>query len=305
LTPYKTSFIFPAFVSEYSGNETEILLKNSQEFDDLLNNASVHLGIDLTAFDIKQNNFQDQELNTQYISYIFSCAASAVLKKNKIMPEYLSGYSMGIYSALYCGGAISFTDGLNLIRQAFQLIKEKTEKLETGIASIIGLSLQDVQSMIANKKGITIANTNGIYSYMISGLKPEINRAIDEAKKEGALHASLMNVSCPYHTSLLNEAALQFGNYLQKQIAVNDSKYKLVSGIDQRIFNERDEIIRELVDNINTKINWMKTMEKMLELNISEFVECGAGISLYKIGKFIKGNFTIYPLTSIDKLLMK
>ncbi len=82
-----TGFIFPAFVSEYSGNETEILREQSDDFDDLLKKASNHLGLDLTVFDIRNNNFQDHELNTQFMSYIFSCAVSDLLKSKKVSPQ--------------------------------------------------------------------------------------------------------------------------------------------------------------------------------------------------------------------------
>ena len=135
---------------------------------------------------------------------------------------------------------------------------------------------------------------------MISGLKPEINEVINLAKQEGALHAAMMNVTCPYHTTLLNEASEKLRDYILQQITLKDSSYKIVSGIDQRIISAREEIIRELSANMNTEINWLKTMEKMLELNVGRFVECGAGTSLHKIGKFIKGDFKIYPVGSFE-----
>ena len=146
-------------------------------------------------------------------------------------------------------------------------------------------------------------NTNGTYSHMVSGIKPVIERVLDLAKKEGALHAAMMNVTCPYHTSLLNDASEKFKDCVLQEITLKDSTIKIVSGIDQRIISIREEIIRELSANINTEINWLKTMEKMLELNVGSFVECGAGTSLYKIGKFIKGDFKIYSVSSLDRFL--
>ena len=118
-----TGFIFPAFVSEYSGNEPEVLRRYSDDFDVLLKKASTHLGIHVTAFDILHNSFQDHELNTQFMSYIFSCAVSDILKSKHVKPNYISGYSMGLYAALYCGQAVTFTEGIDLIRKAFELIK--------------------------------------------------------------------------------------------------------------------------------------------------------------------------------------
>jgi [acyl-carrier-protein] S-malonyltransferase len=295
-----TGFIFPAFVSEYSGNELEIIRRYSNDFGDLLEMASSHLGINLTSFDILRNSFQDHELNTQFMSYIFSCAVSDLLKSNKVYPQFISGYSMGLYAALYCGQAVTFTGGLDLIRKAFELIKSTPNGIETGMGSIVGLSKEDILSLIERKDGVNLANSNSVYSFMISGIYPEIRKVLEQAKKEGALHAAMMNVTCPYHTSLLDEASEKFRDYILRQNLIQDSIFKIVSGIDQRIFTTRIGIIEELSANMNTEINWLKTMGKMLELNINRFVECGAGTSLQRIGKFIKGEYRIYPIGSLN-----
>jgi [acyl-carrier-protein] S-malonyltransferase len=297
-----TSFIFPAFISEFSGNEAEILIKYSSDFEILLKEASDHLGIDLTAFDIRQNNFHDQELNAQFISFIFSCAVSDLFIKKQFTPDYISGYSMGLYAALYCGKAISFYYGLDLIGKAFELIKSTQSEIEKGMGSIVGLTANEIEILLHDFKHVTLVNSNGIHSHQVSGYYEELNQVLDLAKTDGALHTSLMNVSCPYHTSLLDEASMSFKDYVLEENLIKDSVFKLVSGIDQRIFSGKEDIIHELSANLNSKINWLKTMEKLLNLRVTRFMECGAGTSLLKIGKFIKGEFVIYPVNKLDKL---
>ena len=73
------------------------------------------------------------------MSYIFSCAVSDLLKSKQVYPDYISGYSMGIYAALYCGQSVTFTEGLDLIKKAFELIKLTTQEMDTGMASIVGV----------------------------------------------------------------------------------------------------------------------------------------------------------------------
>ncbi len=296
-----TGFIFPAFVSEYKDDEHELLRQLSDDFDHLLKEASLKTDSSLTKFHIKENDFRDHELKAQYISYIFGCAVSDILKRNEVTPDYISGYSMGLYSALYSGGSITFAAGLDLIRRAFELIKGTLRTTEKGMGSIVGLERKDILKLLSNKPGVTIANTNGIYSYMISGIRSEIEEVLELARLEGALHTSLMNVTCPYHTPLLDEASGNYRKFVEKEVAIKDSGYRIVSGIDQRIFSEKKEIIRELSANLNHQINWMKTMEKILNLKVNRFIECGAGTSLYKIGKFIEGDFRIITLSELRK----
>ena len=94
-----------------------------------------------------------------------------------------------------------------------------------------------------------------------------------------------------------------FEEFIHRQIAVKDSSVKIISSIDQRTFIRKEEIVNELILNLNTQINWLKAMERMLELGVNRFVECGAGNSLYKIGKFIKGDFKIYNFNSWSHVL--
>jgi len=298
-----TGFIFPAFVSEYKGDEHELLRKLSNDFDHLLRQATLKTASDVDKFHINENDLRHQELEAQYLSYIFGCAVSDVLKRKEVKPDYISGYSMGLYSALYCGDSISFAGGLDLIRNAFERIKDTLHTTDTGMGSIVGLEKKDILKLLSNKPGITIANTNGIYSYMISGIRSEIEEVLEFARLDGALHTSLMNVTCPYHTPMLDEASENYRDFLEKEVMIKDSRYKIVSGIDQRIFSEKKEIIGELFANLNHHINWMKTMEKIIGLNVRRFIECGAGTSLYKIGKFIEGDFRIITLSELGKEL--
>jgi len=294
-------FIFPAFVSEYKHDEPEILRQFSDDFERLFKEASLITGSNLTAFHPVKNDFRNHELESQFISYIFSCAVSDILKKNKIKPDYLAGYSMGLYAAMYCGESVSFGDGLRLIKSAFELIRGAGLNADTGMGSIVGLERNDIEKLITGKPDVTIANTNGTYSFLISGIKTDISDMLESARLEGALHVSLMNVSCPYHSAWLNEASDKFRNIIEKDIVINDSLCRIVSGLDQRIFSGREEIIGELAANLNHPINWMKTMEKMISLNVNRFIECGAGTSLHKIGKFIEGDFRIIVVSELLK----
>jgi len=299
-----TGFIFPAFISEYLGSEPEILSAFSNDFKQFLNEASSYLKIDLKSFTVNDHAFIDSELKAQYISYIFGCSVVNILENGKIQPDLISGYSMGLYACLYCGHSITFTQGLDLIGKAYDLIKENTTHLDTGMGSIVGLSKEDISELLKdNSNGVEIVTTNGEHSFLLSGLKPAILKVLEAAKNEGALNTSLLNIRSPYHIHFLDGAAQKFDDYISDKIQIKDSSFKIVSALDQRVFNSSTDIHAELVNNLNSKIDWLKTMEKMIGLNIDQFIECGAGNSLFRIGKFIKGDFKIYTMNKLDKIL--
>jgi len=299
-----TGFIFPAFISEYLGDEPKILGAYSEDFSQYLNEASLHLSIDLNSFSVDNMIFIDNELNAQYISYIFGCSLSNILKYRLIDPSYIAGYSMGLYACLYCGEAITFKQGLDLIRKAYDLIKETTDHLEAGMGSIVGLSRKDINELIKdNISDVQIVNKNGTHSFLLSGIKPAIIRILEVAKADGALHTAMLNVKSPYHTRLLDQASVIFAKFITENIQIEDSSYKIISTLDRRTFQSASEIQKELVDNLNSNIDWLETMEKMIGSGINQFIECGAGNSLFRIGKFIKGDFKIYTVNNLDKII--
>jgi len=298
-----TGFIFPAFISEYIGNEPEILQSYSDDFGRYLAEASEFLNLDLKSFSVDNKLYINNEIYAQYISYIFGCSMADILEKKNLVPTFISGYSMGLYACLYCGCSISFTQGLELIRKAYDLIKETTDHLDTGMGSIVGLSLDDINGLLPNNNEVQVVNKNGTHSFLVSGIKSSISTLLDAAKNEGALHTSMLNVKSPYHTRLLDQASGMFNKFITKNIKIKNSDYKIVSALDQKIIQSEKEIHEELVDNLNSNIDWLKTMDLMIGNGITQFVECGAGNSLYRIGKFMKGDFKIYPMNKLNKIL--
>lgn len=247
----KTSHLFPVFVSEYIGNEKKIISGYSNDFDSLLTSASKIVDCDLSDFDMQTNNFLSDELKSQYIAYIFSCAVSNILKQKNIVPDYVAGYSMGLYGALYHCRSISFDDGLKLIQNAYNIISNSINPdvigTKFGMGIVAGLEYQDIDKIICqNSKDVEIVNTNSSNSYVISGIYSEVDKVLFLAKQEGAIHTRLLPVSIPYHSKFLCDAAKEFNNYLKK-VHIKPSLYDIVSSIDQRIIKTKEDVEKELV----------------------------------------------------------
>jgi [acyl-carrier-protein] S-malonyltransferase len=297
------AYIFPAFVSEYIGSEIQILNQLSDRFQQNVISASEISGIDFTKFHLENADFMNDELRMQIATYIFSCSLSDELTSRDITPDVLAGYSMGLYAALYTGRSLSFEEGLQLIIQAFNLSKAATENIKVGMGSVIGLTAEEITNMIAaNRLSVAVANSNSLHSHLITGYKDDIRDILESARNIGALHASSMNVSTPYHSELLGSTREPFGIFITEKIKLNDSIFPILSSIDQRIIRTPEDIAKELTDNLSKKINWMASFNKMLEFGITDFIECGAGKSLQKISRFQSGDFKVYPISKIENL---
>jgi len=301
----KTGWIFPAFISEYIGNEDKLLSSLSSDFNQLLETASRVTGENLNGFQLGSNNFMNQENKNQYISYVFSCTVTNILNRKGLKPDFLSGLSMGIYAALFAGGSFSFEDGLHCIKTAYDMSVRRLKEYDFGMGSIIGLThgeLKEIALSVSNN--VKIVNTNGRHSFVISGIAGEIKQVALKAQAEGAFHSGLLDVSCPYHSTMMKTVASDFRQYIN-DLDIRTSEIPIVSLIDQSIITSREEIVNELTRNLDSEINWYKTMLTMIEFGVQTFVECGAGRSLYKIGKFIDGDFTIFPIHKLSAYLAK
>ncbi len=115
----KTAFIFPAFVSEFIGTESEILHAFSENFQQKLSETTRITGDDYMEFSLDDPRFTGDELRSQIISYLFGCSLSDELISRGVKPDAVSGYSMGLYAALYSSSVYHFEDGIRLIEKAF------------------------------------------------------------------------------------------------------------------------------------------------------------------------------------------
>lgn len=288
----KKAFIFPAFITEFTGKEISFLQHNQVDINDYIQTISKCLPIDLPKFSY-DHHFHKEELNSQLIAYSFSCAFYDILKSKKIVPNYIAGYSMGIYASLYAAGSIHFNEGAKLIFEAYNLVKKLSEEKLFGMGAIVGLSCNDLNTLLLKGNyNLEIINTNNEHSLVLAGKKDDLTKLIAEAKKEGALSASELTVNTPYHSTYLKPFAGLFKKYINL-LPVSECQVPVISTFDQREFYQVKDIKMELVMNLTERINWHKTMQKLIQNNVTEMYECGAGKDLKKISRFIKGNYQI------------
>jgi [acyl-carrier-protein] S-malonyltransferase len=297
----KTAHLFPAFVTEYLGIETKVIGKDLMH--NKLEKASASLDCNLTDFDIVNHNYLDDPLKSQYITYILSCCVSDMLHHKDKIPDLVSVFSMGIYAALYHCCSINFETGLRMIQSAYFSIENNLPEQSMGMCVIGGLSFDDVNGIMrSHVDKVNIINQNSEFSFILSGHRYALLKIIDNAKADGAMQTRMLPVEHPYHSPLLKKASEDFALQI-KEMEVNNSIYPLLSALNQRVINKRSDIIHELVSNLYQPFHWWTTFNFMLSQKVDIFIECGAGESLYKTGKFIHGEFKVINLKRLANYL--
>jgi [acyl-carrier-protein] S-malonyltransferase len=297
-----TSVIFPAFVNEYTGTEGQVISAFENNFAGLIAMASDNLKLDLTGFDFTNNNFLHDELKSQYISYLFSCSVADILKVQKIKPSFVSGYSMGIYAALYYCGSITFKEGLMMVKNAWDIISGVTAGGKYGMGIIIGLEEADILHLLHAAREVEICNRNNKHTFIISGLFDAVDTVLLSAKNEGAMRANIIQVSKPYHSQFLRSAGPEFAESI-KDFSFRAPDCRYISAMDQQIIKTAEGLKKEVIKNLSSRMNWLDTMSFLLTMGTDVFFECGAGDGLTRNARFVEGNFKSFSVAKLDKFL--
>jgi [acyl-carrier-protein] S-malonyltransferase len=289
LSEHRLAFVFPAFVSEYPDDPLHHLEGFDKVFEEFLHQAAEHACPDLSRFHFTECTFLEDELKTQYITYVYSCALSSYLKQHGIRSSYSAGYSMGIYAAYYHSEVIRFQHGLDLISRAFHSIKKVTADTSFLMGTVIGLNhndIHEIQTSAGTK--VEITNQNSDHSFVIGGPEKDVIRFLEKAKQEGALSTRIIRISDPYHTSYINPPGADHRS-IMIGIPFRDPVVPVVSLIDRRIIHEEQSLRDEIIRNLYTPMNWYRTQLFLQEKGVRVFIECGLGKGLTKNSRFVEG----------------
>src|SRR5262245_48113094 len=170
--------------------------------------ANAALGYDLATvcFDGPEPELTRTE-NAQPGIFQVSWVAFQLLKERvpALTFEATAGLSLGEFTALTASGAMSFEDGLRLVRQRGRFMQEACEATRGGMAAIIGLDEAPTREVCA-EADVELANLNCPGQIVISGELEKITRACELAKGRGARRALPLPVAGAYHSPLMASA---------------------------------------------------------------------------------------------------
>ena len=265
-------------------------------------NANQILGFDLA--DICFNGPEEklrQTRVTQPAIFVHSTVLVKLLFEKNSKPEMAAGHSLGEYSALYAAEALTFEDGLRLVKVRAELMQKASELNEGTMAAFIGLQ-EDVVAEVcetASSVGVVqVANFNSPGQVVISGSVAGVNRAIEIAKEKGAKRAIPLVVGGAFHSPLMEYAS----EGLQKALAeveIRPASMPVYSNVHAKPVTQPDEIKQLLAEQLTSPVRWVEIVESMIQDGATEFHEVGPGSVLTGLLRRINREVTG---KSIDKL---
>ena len=286
-----TGFVFPGQGSQQVGMLAELVEKYPVARD-TFTEASEVLGFDLAG--MVANGPAEQLNETSNTQPALLAAGVAVWRVwNELggaKPACLAGHSLGEYTALVCSGAMSFADGLKIVRLRGQYMQQAVPAGVGGMAAIIGLdddAVREICAKAAGDKVVEAVNFNAPGQVVVAGHAEAVEQASAMAKESGARMVMPLPVSVPSHCSLMTEAAEKLAVALA-DVEIRLPEIPVLHNSSVAVAESADELRARLVEQLHSPVRWVETVQKMIaEYQIEQFAECGPGKVLSGLSKRI------------------
>jgi [acyl-carrier-protein] S-malonyltransferase len=190
-----------------------------------------------------------------------------------LIPAFTAGHSLGEYSALVAAGAIEFSDALKLVRERGRLMKLAGAQSPGAMASVLNMDVSALEA-VCNETGAQIANYNNPGNIVISGTKESIERASALAKTRGARRVLMLAVSIASHSRLMEPAAREFAHAVNA-VAFRAPSIPVISNVTAQPLASADEIRADLIAQLTSSVQWIKSVEFMAAQGVEKFIELG------------------------------
>jgi [acyl-carrier-protein] S-malonyltransferase len=301
------AILFPGQGSQIVGmgsefyNNFEIVKKIFKEADDKLNYKISKIILEGPEDKLKLTQ------NTQPAILTVSYAIFLVLKKEYNFDfkstRFFAGHSLGEYSALVCSESLEFNDALFLLFERGRSMQEAVPVGKGSMIAVLGLKIDELNNLIkeAKIKGVCeIANDNAEGQTIISGDIESVN-LLQTVLKENKKKFIPLNVSAPFHCSLMNPAAIKMKDKIN---SVNFKKpiFDIVCNVTSKSEKNPENLKKLLIEQICSTVRWRESIINMSKEKVTDFIEIGPGKVLSGMVKRTVKNINCFSINSIDDM---
>jgi [acyl-carrier-protein] S-malonyltransferase len=319
----QVAFLFPGQGSQAVGMGADIF-ETSPAARRVFESADEALGIALSELCFHgPDDVLRETINAQPAIVTVSLALLAALQEalnertsswsSPLAPSFTAGHSVGEYAALVVSGAMQLKDALPLVRERGRLMHHEGTVCPGGMAAVIGMDEGPLEAVCqeATAQSVTnlpqdahpgqgrviIANFNAPGQIVISGERGALSVAMELAKARGARRVIPLPVSGAFHSPVMQPAAAGLAQAIE-QTEVHDATIPLIGNIHAVPLTEAQALREELAQQIAASVQWIRTIEYLVSVGVTTFLEIGPGQTLAGMVKRIAKGVTTLNISS-------
>ena len=300
----KIAFIFPGQGAQKAGMGKDFY-ENSKTAAEVIDRASELLGLDMKALCLDENDLLDQTEYTQAALVTVCMAMEKVLRERGLAPDVTAGLSLGEYCAIASAGGMSTENAITTVRKRGILMQNAVPGGQGAMAAVLGLDAGKIEEVLADRSGVMIANYNCPGQIVITGWKEDVEQAADALKEAGAKRVLPLNVSGPFHSSILEQAGEELEKELE-QVEFSDLQIPYVTNVTAEYVTDITKTKELLARQVASSVRWQQSMELLIADGVDTFVEIGPGRTLAGFLRKINREVKVYNVGTwedVDKVV--
>ena len=190
-----------------------------------------------------------------------------------------------------------------LLHERGKAMQEAVPEGLGAMTAVLGMTIEEVEkeiNLLPKTETCEIAYDNCTGQIVVSGTKNAneiLNKNLKSKKKRGII----LPVSAPFHCSLMKKASEK----MKEKIASTDflePKIAIISNVTAKAENETNSIKTLLVKQITSRVRWRESVDYMIKMGVSDFIEIGPGKVLSGLVKKINKEVSISSINFIKDI---
>ena len=218
---------------------------------------------------------------------------------------FVAGHSLGEYSALAAAGSLTVADTARLLRIRGNAMQSAVQPGEGAMAALLGADVEQAEAACAAGRetggACELANDNAPGQLVLSGSKAAIDAACEWAKANGVKKAMALNVSAPFHCSLMQPAA----DAMAEALAGTEIKapvVPVVANVSASPVTDPETIRQNLVAQVTGRVRWTESVQFMVAQGVDTTGEVGNGKVLTVMQRRIEKSLNGFTLGAPEDL---